>query len=152
MFATLILLRHINIAKLKCRENFITNVFDSSWDDLNTQEKLETMHGYVKFWGINKVHYGPCENGKWPCFESTGFCNSEMTHYRLLKFIKIIHCKKQKKNTQNQSSDGLEITCYLPSLIIREYQTTESFHSISRLFQVSIYKKIAYTSRVLDIG
>ena len=38
----------------------ITIVFDFSWDDCNTQEKLETM--YANFWGVNKVHYGLCES------------------------------------------------------------------------------------------
>ena len=68
--------------------------------------------------------------------ESTGFFNSQMAHYRLLKFINN-SLKETKKITQNQSPDGLKITCYLPPLIIREYQTTESFHSISRLFSKS---------------
>ena len=31
-------------------------VFDLSWDDCNSQEKLE-KNGYAKFLGVNKVHY-----------------------------------------------------------------------------------------------
>ena len=49
-------------------------VFDFSWDDRYTQEKLETMVMQiflVSFWGgggggLNKVHYGLCENGELP--------------------------------------------------------------------------------------
>ena len=40
----------------------VTIVFDFSWDDCNTLEKLETM--YANFWGVNKVHYGLCESGE----------------------------------------------------------------------------------------
>ena len=36
----------------------ITSAFDVSWDDCNTQEKLETMAI------VNKVHYGLCENNE----------------------------------------------------------------------------------------
>ena len=37
----------------------ITIVYDFSWDDCNTQEKLETMVMQNFFWGggENKVHY-----------------------------------------------------------------------------------------------
>ena len=31
------------------KKNCVTFVFDFSWDDCNTQEKLETTHGYAKF-------------------------------------------------------------------------------------------------------
>ena len=24
-------------------------------------------NGYAKFWGVNKVHYGLCENGQFQC-------------------------------------------------------------------------------------
>ena len=51
-------------------------VFDFSSDDCNTPEKLETMvmqfYLFIFFWGggggvegINKVHYGLCENGEY---------------------------------------------------------------------------------------
>ena len=33
----------------------ISIVFDFSWDDCNTQEKLARNHGYAKFWWVNKV-------------------------------------------------------------------------------------------------
>ena len=46
-------------------KNCITIVFNFSWDGCDTQVKLETMHAYVKFWWVNKVHYGLCENGEW---------------------------------------------------------------------------------------
>ena len=38
----------------------------STWDDSNTQEKLETMVLKIIFW-VNKVHYGlhVCENGEY---------------------------------------------------------------------------------------
>ena len=39
-------------------------VFDLSWDDCNSQEKLE-KNGYAKFLGVNKVHYGLCKNGEY---------------------------------------------------------------------------------------
>ena len=42
-----------------------TIVFYFSWDDRNTQEKLESFNAYAKFWGVSKVHYCPCENGEW---------------------------------------------------------------------------------------
>ena len=42
----------------------ITIVFDFSWDDYNTQEKLETM--VMQILGVNKMHYGLCENGESP--------------------------------------------------------------------------------------
>ena len=39
-----------------------TNFIEFSWDDRNTEEKLETM--VIKnLWGLSKVHYGLCENG-----------------------------------------------------------------------------------------
>ena len=44
----------------------ITILFDFSWDDCNTQEKLETM--VMQIWGgrgVNKMHYGLCENCEW---------------------------------------------------------------------------------------
>ena len=57
----------------KILHNYI--VFDFSWDNCNTQERLETMvmNGYSMGgggggggkWGLNKVHYGLCENGKY---------------------------------------------------------------------------------------
>ena len=40
----------------------ITTVFDFSWDDYNTQEKLETM--VMQILGVNKMDYGLCENGE----------------------------------------------------------------------------------------
>ena len=45
----------------------ITIVFDFSWDECNTQEKLKTMvmqnlRGGGGGGGVNKVHYGLCEN------------------------------------------------------------------------------------------
>ena len=39
-------------------------VFDLSWDDCNSQEKLE-KNGYAKFLEVNKVHYGLCKNGEY---------------------------------------------------------------------------------------
>ena len=39
-------------------------VFDFSWDDCNSQEKLDN-NGYAKFGGVNKVHYGLCKNGEY---------------------------------------------------------------------------------------
>ena len=40
----------------------ITIVFDISWDNSDTLEKLETMV-MKNFRGANKVHYNLCENG-----------------------------------------------------------------------------------------
>ena len=45
----------------------ITIAFDFSWNDWNTQEKLEKM--FMQFFfgrggGVNKVQYGLCENGE----------------------------------------------------------------------------------------
>ena len=40
----------------------ITIVFDVSHDDCNTQEKLKQW--LRNFGGINKMHYGLCENGE----------------------------------------------------------------------------------------
>ena len=44
----------------------ITIVFDFSWGDCNTQEKLETMVmlNLSEGGGGNKMHYGLCENGE----------------------------------------------------------------------------------------
>ena len=45
----------------------ITIVFDFSWGDCNTQEKLETMvmlNLSEGGGGGNKMHYGLCENGE----------------------------------------------------------------------------------------
>ena len=49
----------------------IAIAFDFSWNDWNTQEKLETMFMQFFFWGagggergVNKVQYGLCENGE----------------------------------------------------------------------------------------
>ena len=41
----------------------LTIVLDFSWDDCNTQGKLETMV-MQNSGGVNKVHYGLCENGE----------------------------------------------------------------------------------------
>ena len=41
-----------------------TIVLHFSWDDCNTQEKLETMVVQNSGW-INKVHYGLCKNSKY---------------------------------------------------------------------------------------
>ena len=41
-----------------------TIVLDCSWDDCNTQEKLETMVVQNSGW-VNKVHYGLCKNSKY---------------------------------------------------------------------------------------
>ena len=41
----------------------ITIVLDFSWDDRNTQEKLETMV-MQNFGGVNKMHCGPCESSE----------------------------------------------------------------------------------------
>ena len=41
-----------------------TIVLDFSWDDCNTQEKLETMVMQNSGW-VNNVHYGLCENRKY---------------------------------------------------------------------------------------
>ena len=53
-------------------QNFgITIVFDFSWDDCNTQEKLKTMVMYFFWWGGgwggrgNNMHYGLGKNGKY---------------------------------------------------------------------------------------
>ena len=37
-------------------------VFDFSWDDCKTQEKLEKM--VMQNFGVNKRHYGLCEKGR----------------------------------------------------------------------------------------
>ena len=41
----------------------ITIVFDYSWNDCKIQEKLETM-AIQNFGGVNRLHYGLCENGE----------------------------------------------------------------------------------------
>ena len=45
----------------------LTIVFDFSWDDCNTQKKLETMvmEKLGGGGGGNKMHCGLCENGEW---------------------------------------------------------------------------------------
>ena len=82
MFATLIYLRHIKIAKLKCRKNFITNLYNHCLrlllGRLKYPGKIGNNAWLRKILGENKVHYGPCENGNWPYFESTGFCYSAL--------------------------------------------------------------------------
>ena len=40
----------------------VTFVLDYSWDDSNTQGKLETV--VAKYCEVNMVHYGLCENGE----------------------------------------------------------------------------------------
>ena len=48
------------IISLSCPPKFsVSIVFAFSWDDCNTQEKLETI-GYTIIWGSNKVYYGQC--------------------------------------------------------------------------------------------
>ena len=68
----------------KKKKNCRIIVFDFSWDDCNTQEKLATSLCKIYLLiiiviitiiiflffgggggGINKVHYGLCENGEW---------------------------------------------------------------------------------------
>ena len=66
----------------KKKKNGRIIVFDFSWDDCNTQEKLATSlckiylliiiviitiitFLFLGGGGINKVHYGLCENGEW---------------------------------------------------------------------------------------
>ena len=41
----------------------ITIVFEFSWDDCNTQEKLETMV-MQNVGEVNEMYYGLCENGE----------------------------------------------------------------------------------------
>ena len=45
----------------------LTIVFDFSWDDCNTQKKLETMvmEKLGAGGGGNEIHCGLCENGEW---------------------------------------------------------------------------------------
>ena len=38
-------------------------VFELSWDDCNTQEKIGN-NAYAKFWWINRLHNGLYENGE----------------------------------------------------------------------------------------
>ena len=44
----------------------ISVVFDFSWDDCNTKEKLETTvaQNLGGGGGVNKMYYGVCENGE----------------------------------------------------------------------------------------
>ena len=42
----------------------ISIVFNFSWDDCKSQEKLKTMLMQKKFGGVNKVHYGRCGSGE----------------------------------------------------------------------------------------
>ena len=44
----------------------VSIVFNFSWDDCNTQEKLETlgMQNFFEGRGVNKVYYEQCENGE----------------------------------------------------------------------------------------
>ena len=42
-------------------------------------------NGYAKFWGLRKVHYGPCENG-----ELSGFLS-------ILFVILVVHINKFRK-------------------------------------------------------
>ena len=30
----------------------------------NSQEKSKTIYGYAKYWGVNKMHHDPYENGE----------------------------------------------------------------------------------------
>ena len=57
---------HINHNALCLLPQFcITIVFDFSWGDCNTQEKLETMVMLnLRGGGGAKMHYGLCENGE----------------------------------------------------------------------------------------
>ena len=43
----------------------ITIVFDFSWDDCKFPGEIGN-NGSAKFWEVNKVHYGLCENGDVP--------------------------------------------------------------------------------------
>ena len=43
----------------------LTIVLDFSGDDCNTQKKLKTMVMEKFGGGVNKMHYGLCENGEW---------------------------------------------------------------------------------------
>ena len=45
-------------------------VFDFSWDDCYTQEKLETTV-MQNLGEVNEMHYGPCENGELNFFSSS---------------------------------------------------------------------------------
>ena len=44
----------------------VSIVFNFSWDDCNTQEKLETLviQNFFEGRGLNKVYYEQCENGE----------------------------------------------------------------------------------------
>ena len=43
----------------------ITIVSNFSWVLQVVPREIEDI-GYAKFWGVNKVHYGLCENGELP--------------------------------------------------------------------------------------
>ena len=52
------------------KKKFTLVLFLTSWDNCDTQEKLATMVMPIFFWGggggvgVNKVHYGLCEDGE----------------------------------------------------------------------------------------
>ena len=58
---------------------YITIVLDFYWNGLNTQEKLETMV-MQNLGGVNKVHYGLCEN-----LEDKATFTRHKTNFDLLK-------------------------------------------------------------------
>ena len=91
--------------KKKKKKNCRIIVFDFSWDDCNTQEKLATSLCKIYlliiiviitiiiflFWGrgggINKVHYGLCENGEWqgkyrPLYKSVPFTEKQPRRFK----------------------------------------------------------------------
>ena len=51
---------------VKPPEFYITIVSNFSWVLQSSLREIQD-NGYVKFWGVNKVRYGLCENGEF-CF------------------------------------------------------------------------------------
>ena len=76
------------IIHLGCPPKFCkTNVFELSWDDCNSQEKLETMV-MQNLWRLSIMHYGLCANA-WNCAR-LGRCCVELHQGTVSKMLSLI--------------------------------------------------------------
>ena len=97
-------------------------VFELSWDDCNTQEKIGN-NAYAKFWWINRLHYGLYENGefsfsnKWRVFKMWVNKLSEIISVRKQPtFGDVTGGFSVKWRPRNERRNSILMTCHYPDL------------------------------------
>jgi len=106
----------------------ITIVLDFSWDDRNIQTG---NNGYVKFWGLNKVHYGLCES-------------SELANFLL---------KNGPNGKQATTNKRILFSLQSSMLAVSETPVVEQFHkwmAVTSWFETSIEGELTQLKSVLQ--